>query len=95
MPLSVTITAPTRPSLEPDTTIRTVVNHGAYSLGDVIVLKHQYLTPKGSLLTVCSRCGLLFPTTFRRMKRGRCEVRNVPQCSPCRSRYHTPKEGTR
>ena len=80
-----------RATTAPDTVIKTVVNHAKYSLGDVVILKHQYLTPSGVLLTACTKCGHLFETSFRRMKKGRCEVRNVPRCVPCRRYHHKEK----
>jgi hypothetical protein len=76
----------------PATPIRTLVDHAAITKGDVVIAKHILPTPAG-LLSVCTRCGGLFKTTYRRMaplaKRGprSCEVRSVPQCSPCRSSY--------
>jgi hypothetical protein len=60
--------------------------------GDVIIIKRTYFDPsaKLKLVTICTNCGNQFPTELRRMqatgKRG-LEVRNVPQCAPCRSRY--------
>lgn len=63
-------------------------------LGDVVITKRTYVgSNRGAtkLQTRCSNCGELFPAQYRRMGRigtpRACEVRNIPQCSPCRSRY--------
>jgi hypothetical protein len=76
----------------PDTRIRTVVDHAAIAKGDVLIAKHVIPTPK-YLMSICTKCGGLFRTGWRRMaplkNRGArsCEVRSIPQCSPCRSSY--------
>lgn len=59
--------------------------------GDVVITKRTYAGAASSFKTKCTRCGEFFKTTYRRMGRlgtpRACEVRNIPQCSPCRSRY--------
>src|SRR6266498_2827976 len=77
------------------THIRSAVDHEQPLLGDVVIIKRTYVDPKATpgkqLQTLCTDCGQLFTTSFRRMgrlgSRRACEVRNVPQCSPCRSKY--------
>jgi hypothetical protein len=74
--------------------IKTAVDHQQPQLGDVVIVKRTVCdvsAPAGKQLqTICTKCGSKFPTQFRRMSRkgeGRdCEVRNIPQCSACRSK---------
>lgn len=73
--------------------IRTAIDREQPPLGDVVIVKHSKFQPSAplQLVTICSHCGKDFPAQFRRMgkpgtKRA-LEVRNVPQCPACRSRY--------
>lgn len=83
--------------------IRTRVDHDAWTKGDVVIVKKTYagIALDGSrnakaMSTRCTKCGGFFPTQYRRMGRigtkRACEVRNIPQCSPCRSRYHKERK---
>ena len=79
--------------------IKIAVDHDDFIKGDVVIVKRTYVDPRATagrqMQTLCTRCHKLFPTTFRRMsgpQGGRwCEVRNVPQCLACRSRYRKEK----
>lgn len=74
--------------------IRTDIDDTDLLKGDVLIVKRTFVDRRGKLQTTCTKCGRLFPTTFRRMaplfsKRSRaCEVRNIPQCPFCRSAHH-------
>jgi hypothetical protein len=75
--------------------ISVAVNPDLILKGDVIIIKRTYFDPSAPmrLVTKCTRCAGTFPTELRRMQsldsygKRRCEVRNIPQCPPCRSRY--------
>lgn len=83
------------------TIIKAAVDHDAILKGDVVIIKRTFVrtkrtTPAGSsdqLITICTKCNELFPTSFRRMSRlhgdgkRRCEVRNIPCCPKCRGAY--------
>src|SRR5438874_1063407 len=72
--------------------IKVAVDPDLVLKGDVIIIKRTYFDPsaKLKLVTICTNCGEKFPTELRRMQNAgkrRLEVRNVPQCASCRSRY--------
>lgn len=72
--------------------IRTAVDPDLVLKGDVVIIKRTYTdhAGRGRHRTVCTRCSNLFPTELRRMASSgprALEVRNIPQCRPCRSRY--------
>jgi serine/threonine protein kinase HipA of HipAB toxin-antitoxin module len=72
--------------------IRTAVDPELVLKGDVVIIKRTYTdhAGRGQHRTVCTRCSNLFPTELRRMASSgsrALEVRNIPQCRPCRSRY--------
>jgi len=66
--------------------------------GDVVIIKRSFWNAKdGRLETRCTHCGKVFKTELRRMERlysygkRQVEVRNIPQCPTCRSRYRKEK----
>jgi hypothetical protein len=73
--------------------IRTAVDPDLFMKGDVFIVKRTYANSngRGKHETICTRCEKPFPTQYRRMGRfgtaRACEVRNIPQCPPCRGRY--------
>jgi hypothetical protein len=76
--------------------IRTAVDPEQILKGDVVIIKRTYASFAGSgqHRTKCTKCGNLFPTEYRRMAKSgkrQLEVRNIPQCRPCRSRYHAER----
>jgi hypothetical protein len=76
--------------------IRTAVDPDLVLKGDVVIIKRTYTdhAGRGQHRTVCTRCSNLFPTELRRMASSgsrALEVRNIPQCRPCRSRYGAQK----
>ena len=80
--------------------IRASIDRADVMKGDVVIVKRTYFDPRQpvgqQLRTICTRCGDSFPTQFRRMgafgSARACEVRNIPECSDCRSSYRRKKK---
>jgi hypothetical protein len=82
------------------THIRTAIDREQFTKGDVVIVKRTIVDasqPAGKQMkTICTKCGELFPTSFRRMgplgSKRACEVRNVPVCVACRGSYRKAKK---